>query len=206
MPNLAYGYTTKRGFMEFSDSKILVGHMIDPPMGENHGEEGPFSGRSPWVATNQCLGGSATCVETAERLNRLLQQYPNAKTVENTSFNISMDLGQAKLHVSWSSDDGKYYMQDVRYRFDLENLVDYLLLRRYVKNMLDWGKGPRLRQFQDAFDFLLEEDPERASARARLRLAPSVYQSPSVASGSKSYQSGSYSGGGSRSIPDSHYI
>ena len=31
--------------------------------------DGPGGSGSMWVATNQCLGGSASCVKIAERLN-----------------------------------------------------------------------------------------------------------------------------------------
>ncbi|KAK7926785.1 hypothetical protein PG985_003783 [Apiospora marii] len=257
IPDLVYGYTTKPEFTKFSESDRVAGQKLTPPMGEiaSSGDlsfpffviefkgAGPVNG-NPWVATNQCLGGSATCVETAERLNRLLRQYPNAKTVDNTTFSIAMDQGMASLYVSWSSDKLKYYMRDVDYRFDLENPEKYVLFRRYVKNILDWGKGPRLREIQEAFDFLLEEDRKRASAQARQRPPPSTsgtpsskrpaisqagspsvasrvsssrtqsdrndrpartgplptrqpgYQSPSAASDARSYQSGSYAGGG----------
>lgn len=265
IPDLVYGYTTKPGFMKFTESQRLAGQKLNPPLGEiaSSGDlsfpffviefkgAGPVNG-NPWVATNQCLGGSATCVETAERLNRLLRQYPNAKTVDNTTFSIAMDQGMASLYVSWSSEQPKYYTRDVDYRFDLENPEKYVLFRRYVKNILDWGKGPRLREIQEAFDFLLEEDRKRASAQARQRPPPSTggppsskrpatgqsgspsvasrvsssrtqsdrndrpapagplparqpgYQSPSVASDARSYQSGSYAGGGSPPRPGNY--
>ncbi|KAK7996674.1 glycoside hydrolase superfamily [Apiospora arundinis] len=209
IPDLVYGYTTKAEYTKFSDSQLIAGQTMDPPMGKVVGTGdlsfpffviefkgvGPSNG-NPWVASNQCAGGSAACVETAERLNRLLQQYPAAKTLDNISFSIGMDQDIARLFVSWSSRDLEYYLRDARPVFDLRSTEQYLLFRRYVKNILDWGKGPRLQEIQDAFDFILEEERKKASDQARQRPAPSASGSDS---GKRAYlaQSGNSASGGS---------
>ncbi|KAK8042955.1 hypothetical protein PG994_013438 [Apiospora phragmitis] len=193
-----------------------------------------------WVATNQCLGGSATCTEAVSRLN-YLQQYPGARPVGNMAFSIAMNQASAELYVSWKTDELEYYMREAA-AFYLKRPKGFLEFRRYVRNILDWGKGPRLEDLQEAFDTVLEEDRKIASAQAKQRPAPSSasgssaslkrpqrapdakqapvdghstsgsrgyaqpsgYQSASAASGSRSYQSGSYAGGGgSRSGPGS---
>ncbi|KIW25637.1 uncharacterized protein PV07_08803 [Cladophialophora immunda] len=41
---------------------------------------GPTAG-SLWVATNQCLGGAATCINMAEKLNRYIERLSMSSTV-----------------------------------------------------------------------------------------------------------------------------
>ncbi|KAK8052478.1 hypothetical protein PG993_003863 [Apiospora rasikravindrae] len=255
-PDLVYGYATDHK-SPFTGAQRIAGNKMDPKMGKIDSQghlafpffviefkgDGQVNG-SLWVATNQCLDGSATCTETVSRLNYLLQQYPGARPVGNMAFSIAMSQNSAELYVSWKTDELAYYTREAA-AFYLKRPEDFLEFRRYVKNILDWGKGPRLRELQEAFDFILEEDRKIASAQAKQRPAPSSgsssstsskrvkiaqagtpppvapgasssrmqpdrndrhpaapagYQSPSVASGSKSYQSGSYAGsGGARS-------
>jgi hypothetical protein len=55
-----------------------------------------------WVATNQCLGGSASFVNIAERLNRRLKDCKNkeVKSIDRTAFSIAMNGIQARLSIS----------------------------------------------------------------------------------------------------------
>ena len=57
---------------------------------------------SIWVATNQCLGGSTSCVNITERLNRQLRQYKNkeVRPIDSTVFSITINGTEARLYVS----------------------------------------------------------------------------------------------------------
>ena len=67
-----------------------------------------------WAATNQCLGGSASCVNIAERLNRQLRQCKcnEIQTINSAAFSIAMNGTEAQLYVSWKHDEN-YYTQKV---------------------------------------------------------------------------------------------
>jgi hypothetical protein len=61
--------------------------------------DGPGGSGSMWVATNQCLGGSASCINIAERLNRQMRQWKNRKVrlIDSTAFSIAMNGTEACL-------------------------------------------------------------------------------------------------------------
>ncbi|KAK6853756.1 hypothetical protein PG995_010568 [Apiospora arundinis] len=186
IPDLVYGYANNPGMTPFTDAQLIAGERMDPNMGgvDTHGVlsfpffvieykgDGQVNG-NPWVATNQCLGGSAVCTEAVNRLNSLLKNYPAARPVGNMAFSIAVSQCNAHLYVSWKSDELKYYTRMASV-FCLELPEHFLDFRRHVKNILDWGKGPRLRDIQAAFDTILEEDRKIASDKAKQRSAPST--------------------------------
>ena len=116
------------------------------------------NGGDLWVAINQCLGGSASCVNIAERLNRQLKACKSSKVkpIDSTAFSIAMNGTEARLYVSWKHSDLDYYMQKVD-SFLLQKPQDYIEFRKYVRNILDWGKDNRLKEIRESLDTLLEE-------------------------------------------------
>lgn len=72
----------------------------------------------------------------------------------------------AHFYVTWEEFDdslgtngeGLKYNMKRSDRFDLEELEGLLRLLRHIRNILDWGKGSLLREFQKALDFIHEED------------------------------------------------
>ena len=81
VPDMLFGYNRQQAFPLQQAQLISMG----TEMVANNQYQGllyPFfvvefkgDGGSMWVATNQCLGGSASCVNVAEQLNRQLRQY-----------------------------------------------------------------------------------------------------------------------------------
>ncbi|KAG9238341.1 hypothetical protein BJ875DRAFT_56741 [Amylocarpus encephaloides] len=69
--------------------------------------DGPSGARSLWVATNQCLGGSASCVNIAKRLSCQLKWYKSdeVRPIDSTAFSVAMSGTEARLYVSWKYDD-----------------------------------------------------------------------------------------------------
>jgi hypothetical protein len=54
------------------------------------------------VATNQCLGGSASYVNIAERLNRRLKQCKSdeVRPIDSAALSIAMNGTEARLYIS----------------------------------------------------------------------------------------------------------
>ncbi|CAK7213708.1 hypothetical protein SBRCBS47491_001897 [Sporothrix bragantina] len=127
-------------------------------------------------AANQCMGGSASCVNIAEKLNRQLREYRyknqngngevvNAN-VDSTAFSIAMNGNEARLYVSWKHDELSYYVSDVQC-YLLSRPDHYIDFRKVVRNILDWGKNERLEAIRKSLDILIEEDRKRSMEEAR---------------------------------------
>ncbi|KAG9234214.1 hypothetical protein BJ875DRAFT_534914 [Amylocarpus encephaloides] len=114
------------------------------------------------VATNQCLGGSTSCVNIAERLNRQLRRYKRNKVqpINSAASSIVMNGTEVRLYISWKHDELKNYTRKVD-SFLLQKPKDYVEFRKYVLNIIDWGK-----------DDLLEENRKIASQQAKSRPPP----------------------------------
>ena len=145
------------------------------------------------AATNQCLGGSACCANITERINRLVQAAsPSSPStgppkVDSPVFSIAMDNNIARLFVSWQTEDGFGY-NTVRVKdFSVQRPEIYILFRRYVHNILDWGYGERFDQVRAALDFLIADSRREAAAPSKVRGPPTPPARPeSMASGSPS--------------------
>jgi hypothetical protein len=59
-------------------------------------------------------------------------------------------------YVSWKPDELKYYMRKVK-SFLLQEPEKYVEFRKHVWNIIDWGKGKRLKEIRKSLDSLLEE-------------------------------------------------
>lgn len=111
-----------------------------------------FKGNNPiWIASNQCLGDSAACINLTNTLNRSLERKSVAK-IQTTVFSISANAYEAVLHVSWEEGD-RYIMKDLDF-FHLRRREELLRLDVYVKSILKWGKKQRLNEIQTALDLL----------------------------------------------------
>ncbi|KAL7926037.1 hypothetical protein ACQKWADRAFT_281581 [Trichoderma austrokoningii] len=186
IPDMLYGYKRDHIFPDPRTPLVSIGNEMN---GTANTQElmYPFlviefkgNGGNLWAATNQCLGGSASCVNIAERLNGLLKEYKssNVKQVDSTAFSIAMNGEVARLYVSWKHNDLDYYMQKVD-SFLLQKPQDYIEFRKHVKNIIDWGKNKRLKEILESLDTLLEESRKRASEEAKSRPPPTKEDSAS---------------------------
>ncbi|KAK8044212.1 hypothetical protein PG993_004236 [Apiospora rasikravindrae] len=131
--------------------------------------DGPEFGGGLWVAINECLGGAATCVEAINKLNRLVQERggPEASQVDEAIFSVAANQYTAELLVSYIAPDecgdNCYYTRRVA-SFLLSDPDHFLKFRRYVKNIVDWGNGHRLRQILAALDYLVELESKEDEA------------------------------------------
>lgn len=164
VPDLLYGYKHDRAFPRQQTQLLAMGdEMRANSLGliypffliEFKGDCAANTG-SLWVATNQCLGGSASCVNIAERLNDRLRRCTQGEVslIDSSVFSIAMNGTEARLYISWKQDE-LYYMQSVK-SFLLQKPTDHLEFRKYVRNIFDWGENRRLNEIQNALDNLGE--------------------------------------------------
>lgn len=185
IPDLLYGYNC---YTAFPQQHAQLISMRDEPMANTQGFAYPFfviefkgNGGDLWVATNQCLSGSMSCVNMAEHLNQQLRKCKSDKiqVIDNAAFSIAINGTEARLYISWKHNELDYYMQKVE-SFTLQKPKDHIEFRKYVLNIIDWGEDKRLKEIRNSLDHLLEESRKRASEEAKSRPPPS---DGSVASG-----------------------
>ncbi|KAK0612678.1 hypothetical protein B0T17DRAFT_610709 [Bombardia bombarda] len=178
IPDMLYGYDRHHAFPNQQTQLISMGNGMNGTA-NSHGLMYPFfviefkSNRGDlWAGTNQCLGGSASCVNIAEGLNNQLKKCNNSnvKPIDSTAFSIVMNGEVARLYVSWKHSDS-YYMQKVK-SFLLQEPVHYIEFCKYVKNIIDWGRDTRLKEIRESLDTLLEESRKRTSEAAKSRPPP----------------------------------
>ncbi|EXJ81416.1 hypothetical protein A1O3_07708 [Capronia epimyces CBS 606.96] len=173
-PDILYGYLgeaftsrQQRQFMTMNSTEYTANsqRLIYPFLLVELKGDGPgATAGSLWVATNQCLGGVATCINMAEKLNRYIEQLPvsTVSPVDTTVFSIAMNGIVASLLVSWKEGDGSgevYNTQEIKWLlFDPEG---YLLFRRFVRNVLEWGRGRRRAQIGALLDAVQEESRKK---------------------------------------------
>ncbi|KAJ3537557.1 hypothetical protein NM208_g4587 [Fusarium decemcellulare] len=130
--------------------------------------DGPSSHGRLWVATNQCLGGAATCVNIAERFNNQLRQYQGeegAHQIDSTCFSVAMSGTEARLFVSWKQGE-VINMRKVR-SFALQEPDHFIEFRKHIRNIMDWGRTERLENIRSGLDFLIAES-RRIIPKSRL--------------------------------------
>ncbi|RMJ02467.1 hypothetical protein CDV36_015268 [Fusarium kuroshium] len=194
VPDMLYGYSRPGAFT--ASQQIQLGSMGKQVQANNldliypffvleFKGDGPAGTGSMWVATNQCLGGSATCVNMADRLNRQLRECEDmtVQEVNTATFSVATNGVEARLFISWKHDDLDFYMQKVN-SFLLQQPEQYLEFRRHIRNIIDWGKNKRLKDIGDSLDILLEESRKRTSAAAKSRMPLSTESASSSSSSS----------------------
>ena len=92
--------------------------------------------------------------------------------IDSAAFSIVISGTEARLYTSWKHNELKYYMRKIE-SFLLQKPKHYLKFRRYVRNIIDWGKDKRLKEIRDSLDRLLERTRRRASEAAKSRPPPS---------------------------------
>ena len=175
-PDSAYGYITNSHGQAFTKYQSIAGKEMSPELGRaNHsGLSFPFlvvelkAKEEQRIATNQCLGGSASCVNIIERLNARLREYPDARTVNNTTFSVAANQEGARLYVSWSADESTYHTKEIEF-FCFHYPEHLQRFKNVIDNIIDWGKGERLQQIGEALDYILAQATKANSRVAKAR-------------------------------------
>ncbi|KAK8085675.1 hypothetical protein PG997_006946 [Apiospora hydei] len=184
-PDMLYGYDTM--YHRISPFTRLKGHDCEglhPSIANVAGPyvgypfflieiapDGQDGGGCLWIAINQCLGGAATCAKAINKLDRLLQERggTGAPQVDDAIFSIAANQYTAELLVSYVESDKSgddCYCTRRAASFLLSDPDHFLKFRRYVRNIVDWGKGHRLRQILAALDYLVELERKEDEAMA----------------------------------------
>ncbi|KAF7876396.1 hypothetical protein EAF04_001488 [Stromatinia cepivora] len=181
-PDMLYGYNSLGAFPQQQIQFRSMGNemvantqnLIYPFFVIEFKADGPGGSGSLWTATNQCLGGSASCINIVESLNRRLKQCKNKKVqaINSTVFSIAMNGTEARLYISWKHNEFEYYTQKID-SFLLQKPKDYIEFRKYIRNIIDWGKEKRLNEIRDSLNSLLEESRHAASQLAKSCPPPS---------------------------------
>ncbi|KAI1123615.1 hypothetical protein F5Y10DRAFT_285875 [Nemania abortiva] len=178
VPDILYGY---KFFKIFEQQALQLPFLESELMVNNDLMACPFfvvefkgAGGRLEVAMNQCMGGSASCVNVAERLNERLRNCNSDKiqVINSAAFSVAMSGTEARLYISWKHSKLQYHVQKVK-GFLLQSPKHHIEFRRYVKNILDWDEGERLSAIMKSVDSLLELHKEKASKAAKSRKPPS---------------------------------
>lgn len=168
VPDMLYGYTNEafpqqRAQIISMGSEIRANYqgLIWPFLLVEFKGDGPSGAGSMWVATNQCLGGSMSCINIAERLNLHLRERKGdmIQPINSAAFSIAMNGTEARLYISWKHDDLNYHMQRID-GFLLYDPEHFRKFHKYVRNIIDWGKNTRLNEIQDSLNYLREESAQ----------------------------------------------
>ncbi|KAI0100092.1 hypothetical protein GGR51DRAFT_533798 [Nemania sp. FL0031] len=169
VPDILYGYKPsiefprRQSLLPPNEGRANDAGLLYPFLLIELKGDGPSGCGSLWVATNQCLGGSVSCVNIAEGLNERLESLHgnNARSINSAIFSVAMNGTEARLYVSWKHDKPDFYMRAVD-SFSLASPKGYLLFRRYIRNIIDWGKDKRLREIQESVDSLMEGQRDKS--------------------------------------------
>jgi hypothetical protein len=125
-----------------------------------------------WQPTN-VLGAPRRASTFAERLNQQLRECKtdDVQLINSAAFSVAMNGTEARLYISWKQNDLDYYMRMLD-SFLLQKPDQYLEFRKYVKNIIDWGKDARLKEIRKSLNVLLEESRKRLSEAAKARPPP----------------------------------
>ena len=75
--------------------------------------------------------------------------------IDTSCFSISMNGTEARLFVAWKEDQD-FIVQKIR-SFSLQEADQFLQFRKYVLNIMDWGRNERLESIRSALDLLDEK-------------------------------------------------
>jgi hypothetical protein len=189
-PDLLYGYSSDTQNGAFTQSQILT-QTTSLSVCLRHAHTSlqtlkyPFltvqvkaaggagtKGGDLWSATNECAGASAACLEATGTLDAILLLAGIHEDVDSllVSYAIAVDNNVAQLYVAWVEELHAlpwvrlYYLQRVD-AFLLSRAEDFMGFRMQVRNILDWGKGARLKQIQGFLDALLVKHRKGIAAR-----------------------------------------
>jgi hypothetical protein len=101
-------------------------------------------------------------------------KHKDIKTIDTSSFSISMNGTEARLHVSWKEGQ-TFNVQKIR-SFALQESQQFLEFRKYVLNISDWGRNERLESIKSGLDLLPEEGlkAQRKNTRAPITKSKST--------------------------------
>ncbi|KAI1092247.1 hypothetical protein F5B19DRAFT_455388 [Rostrohypoxylon terebratum] len=119
---------------------------------------------SSYAMKNRMLGAASACLNVNSRV---------LSPTKNAVYSLVLSDSLAELFVSWidlSTDPRTYCTKLVR-TFPVSEWEQFLLLRRYIHNIIGWGSGNRLCEVRAAFS---EGLPPKRAERPLVMPPPSV--------------------------------
>ena len=163
VPDVLYGYDRNTSF---PDHKMEGNDVLFPLFLAELKSDGPCGDGSLWVATNQCLSGSATCLNIPSHLN----------IPESIVFSLAMSGTEGRLYVSWK--EGPKFLMLKLADFMLQRPKEHIELQQNIKNILDWEREERLCQPKRTSRWLVGR---KTSKQLLLEQRRSLISSPVVA-------------------------
>ncbi|EPE07731.1 hypothetical protein F503_00453 [Ophiostoma piceae UAMH 11346] len=161
-PDLLYGYPYSAFTSAQADTLVDMADDISANSLQLHfpflvveykGDQGSIYG-----ATNQCMNASAACMDLLDMVNAwaedLRGKQPDSivSPVETAMFCIAMNSSEANVYVSCKSGTATYTHWVAG--FNVQDADHFIRFRRMVRNIIDWGRGPRLAGIQHLLDQL----------------------------------------------------
>lgn len=135
-----------------------------------------------FLNSNQTALESLGCNQPVHRVLYIMCQYRRMiplsveimgrPAIDSAAFSIVMSGTEARLFISWKHNDHDYFMQKT-VSFSLKEPNHFLKFRKFVRNILNWGKDRRLEDIQNSLDAILEDNRKTASQLAKSRPRPS---------------------------------
>ncbi|EJP62521.1 uncharacterized protein BBA_08605 [Beauveria bassiana ARSEF 2860] len=164
IPDILYGYSYE--VFPREERSLLYHVLTDVNVVNENLNVLPFlivefrgDGESMWSCINECLGGSAACVNVGRRLNMKLVVNGQSPSFNSAVFSIAINHEIAHLYVTWRPSDpaAEYYMQRIGV-YAVEDMHHYLILQRAVRKIIEWGIGPRLDHFRECLSLAGSEN------------------------------------------------
>ncbi|KAF5007161.1 hypothetical protein FDECE_6514 [Fusarium decemcellulare] len=157
VPDMLYGYNRPQAFS--NNQRTQISTTGNSAVANSEGLLCPFfaiefKGDGP---------SSNACVNVGEQLNEQLRRCnrEEVRQLDSASFSIAMNGTEARLYISWKQEK-LTHMQKIS-SFILQRPEEFIEFRKYVRNIVDWGRDGRLRSIQSALDTLIEEGRKVAS-------------------------------------------
>ncbi|KAJ4265089.1 hypothetical protein NW762_005335 [Fusarium torreyae] len=144
VPDMLYGYNRSSAFGVDQRKQIADGGNV--AVANSEGLLCPFFAIE-FKGDGPSSNASTACINISEQLIKQLSQCnrEEVKRLDSTSFSIAMNGTEARL------------------TFILQRPNEFLEFRKYVRNIIDWGRDERLRTIKAALDALIEERLKVAS-------------------------------------------
>ncbi|KAI1163439.1 hypothetical protein F5B18DRAFT_620183 [Nemania serpens] len=175
-PDVHFGYpTNQRSSWSATQSNVITHPVARPYTQPARGDTFPFvsvemkseaAGGTLYVAENQAAGSGSHCVNALLWLLQQAGSYDGSTRTDTIAFTIAMSHRQAIFYLHWYSElDRRYYMSLLT-SYSSMVPADIRACNNTVKNILDFGLGPRKTTISAALDALFPFPTQWKQARS----------------------------------------
>ncbi|VUC20210.1 unnamed protein product [Clonostachys rosea] len=157
-PDLLLGYNSE-SFTPEQETELIVWDQNVAKfcfLSVDYKGDGQISAGRMWVATNQCLGATATCVNIIRRLREAVLRRRGgadlANKLDQHVFGLTSNGSHAELFVTFAEESKVIFMKLVR-GFLLSDAAHFEDLKRCVASIFNWA-DERQGHIKAAIDFI----------------------------------------------------